>query len=265
MVIGNYRRCPYCHGWAKASVRYCPKCTKPIPAVTSVPLGLVAVGALVLCLLVASSMRPSLGRALGRVSRGTPAVAVASLAAPDGIVRPANDAGLETPSYVAPSAAEQQRLTAAMKHKVDDVEHVTYYTPVGAETKNRRIATPAYSIYLYVGQQEGGYAYPRLVLETHTENWSFWQEVLFLVDGKTLRISVKPDDKRSEFSDGIWESADIDAEGIPLLVARAIGDATSVKVRFAGKYNNDHVLTPAELQRFRDAVAFYDWKRHPTS
>lgn len=237
--------CRDCGNEVSTSAKTCPKCGRPVPTRTFTT----AAGCLIA--IFAAGIIGSLAQSTS--SSGTSATSGTDARPP--IVLPASVES--TRASAGPSASEQKRLTAAMKRTVDDVEHVTWYEPVG---KHARLDyAPGFAAYPYVGQDSTG-TWLRFALATHTDEWLFWDAVKASVDGTTIELPVIKSDKTDHVGNGVWEYYDQRVTPDLAAALERIAAGKNVKIRFAGEYYHDFTLGDADKRRIRDAVAFYRWK-----
>lgn len=142
----------------------------------------------------------------------------------------------------------------------DEVENITWYDPA---SKPQYINAYCVS-YLYIGQRQSGKPWLRWRTIFVEDEWLFFDEVIFNVDGQIYGITDFERDEifRDNNSKNIWEYFDINPGETHLDLVRAIIESKKTIIRFKSNDDNktyDYVVTRAEKDGFADILEVYYW------
>jgi hypothetical protein len=155
---------------------------------------------------------------------------------------------------IAEAKRKHAEIRRAVSSRTDNIKNVTWFHANGSERWNQ------FGIYAYVGQQgDVGSRWMRLRMATRTDNWIFWEQIIFNVDGTPISIPVSRWDKDTDVGYGsVREWLDMPVDSDLRSTLRRIADGSDVKVRFAGKYKRDFTFGANDKQRLRTILDFFE-------
>jgi hypothetical protein len=150
--------------------------------------------------------------------------------------------------------ARERALLTGITKKYDEMQGTTWYTPKGAGG----FSIP---VHLYLGEKAGN-VWLRMWMGTSTEDWLFWERVIFNVDGQIETYHVERSDKETEvITGGVLEWTDVLLDETWEAQFRRMAHASLVKVRFEGKYRRDVTLSEGTKDKLQLILDLYDKKR----
>ena len=153
---------------------------------------------------------------------------------------------------------EAETLLKGFQKEADEFNGVTFYYPKGWDffDDGSWDATECF-VRPYLGIN-GQYVYIVLCYNYSGDDWVFWKNLTFLVDGNKYTKSVSYYDISRDNDGGIvWEYYDDLDPNMDML--RAMAGASEAKVRFAGNdYSYDYTLTKSDLDAIRQTLAAFD-------
>lgn len=151
---------------------------------------------------------------------------------------------------------KKAELLAKLDSKYDDMYNTTYISPKGIDSISRKIHLAPYlaiegsikTLYIDLGFQE--------------DNWVFFNEITFNVDGELTTVKIKKSDVQKDtiWGDGIYEYIPLSQSKYANIfkLTEKIINGNEVKVRFTGdQYYTDYVITNNEKQGLRDIYELY--------
>lgn len=134
--------------------------------------------------------------------------------------------------------------------------NTTYISPKGIDTISRKIHLAPYlstdgkikTLYIDLGFQE--------------DDWVFFNEITFNVDGDLTTVKIKKSDVQKDtiWGDGIYEYISLSQSKYANIfkLTEKIINGKKVKVRFTGdKYYTDYIITDKEKQGLKDIYELY--------
>lgn len=151
---------------------------------------------------------------------------------------------------------KKAELLKKLDSKYDDMYATTYISPKGINSTSRKIHMAPYlaidkntkTLYIDLGFQE--------------DDWIFFKQITFNIDGEITNISVKYNDIQRDtvWGDGIYEYIPLSQSkyaNIFKLIENII-NGNQVKIRFTGdQYYTDYVITEREKQGLKDIYELY--------
>lgn len=151
---------------------------------------------------------------------------------------------------------KKSELLKKLDSKYDDMYNTTYISPKGIDKISRKIHLAPYlaidgsikTLYIDLGFQE--------------DDWVFFNEITFNVDGDLTTVKIKKSDVQKDtiWGDGIYEYIPLSQSkysNIFKLVEKIV-NGNEVKVRFTGdQYYTDYVITNNEKQGLKDIYELY--------
>lgn len=146
--------------------------------------------------------------------------------------------------------ADIKKLQPLFTTKYDEFKKITW-----VEHKNIPKYTNSWGFYTYIGINDDGSIFERLVIRYYGDNWLFVKEILIKADDFTFQITGKMDrDNDSK----VWEWMDVEPDDTQLAMIAAVISAKTTKVRFEGdKYYKDRTLTQNEIKGLKDTQEYY--------
>jgi hypothetical protein len=142
---------------------------------------------------------------------------------------------------------------ARLKKKHDKIEEVTWY---------HHPNEPAYlnsrsTIYLYIGENAGGYKYLRMKIIYTSNDWLFVDKIEVWRDGKKDTMYQGRFDRDNNTS--IWEWVDVAPNRDQLRILDSIGNAKEVIIRFHGmQYLKDVTMRSSDKQAIREILLAFE-------
>lgn len=149
----------------------------------------------------------------------------------------------------------QQEALLKLKHKVDDIRNIHfYYNPYFTHYDN----TNKTSIYL--GKRDGSAPYLILKMSYSGDDWIFFDKAYLSFDGNTMEIPFnKYEDKNTENSSGeVWEWIQVSITDSQRAYLVKFAESPNAKMRLAGKYTKDRVLSKKERNAIIDVLNGYE-------
>lgn len=139
-------------------------------------------------------------------------------------------------------------LKSQMKISHDDVKNITWY-------KDKTVRTFE-CIYVYFGQINNNITPLRLVLEYYGENWIFFNNVTFNIDGDIKTLKFEP--KRDNSGGSVWETVDVAMTPEYLELVKDIANSKNTKFRFGGDRIADKTVTDVQKKAIQRVLELYD-------
>lgn len=138
------------------------------------------------------------------------------------------------------------------RKKVDSFSGTTwYYDQSSPQYVNSRTA-----FYVYLGHDENGYSWMRMVIQYKADDWLFIKNSEFNIDGEhlTYYCTMKRDNDTR-----IWEWCDETVEQTELDLLKAVANSHSTTIRFHGsQYYHDYTVTSSEKRAIKNILKLYD-------
>ena len=143
-----------------------------------------------------------------------------------------------------------------LKARTDQFKGVTWYShPTEPAYRNSRS-----TIYAYIGKRNGGSPFLRLVTQYKSDSWLFVEKVQVSVDGKVSTLTVA-DGYRFEGDNGyggIWEWQDESMSATQLSIAKQIGGAKKVTIRYEGsQYYSERQMPSKDITAMKEVLLAY--------
>lgn len=155
--------------------------------------------------------------------------------------------------------AEEERLAKAaiakMRTKTDRVENVTWYQhPREPQyTNTRTFALP------YIGKRDSS-VWLRWKFNYTGDDWIFWTDLTFLVDGDTYSKHFSYYDvKRDNGYGDVWEVGDIEPSSSDIELLKKIAKSRETIIRFEGDdHYYDLTVSSADKKAIKEVLAAYE-------
>lgn len=151
---------------------------------------------------------------------------------------------------------KKAELLSKLDSKYDDMYDTTYISPKGIDKISRKIHLAPYlaidgsikTLYIDLGFQE--------------DDWIFFNEITFNVDGDLTTVKIKKSDVQKDtiWGDGIYEYIPLSQSKYANIfkLTEKIINGNEIKIRFSGdQYYTDYVITDKEKQGLRDIYELY--------
>jgi hypothetical protein len=155
------------------------------------------------------------------------------------------------------AAKERERTAALSKMRIerDSFQGISFYYD--------RATYSGYAgnkFQLYVGMNDGGSGYLRLLFSYFGNDWVFWHTVNIKVDGQIFTISPGFFEvTRNNGGGSVWETYDMEPTGDNIAMIQKIIQSKSAVLRFQGDdYYADRTITSAQKRAFRNVLAAYE-------
>lgn len=89
------------------------------------------------------------------------------------------------------------------------------------------------------------------------DDWLFFEECIFKIDGETTTVKAARDVQRDNSGGRVWEYFTRAATDEDLKLLEKIASAKDVTIRFIGKYKHDHELTDDEQAAIQNVLEAY--------
>ena len=154
---------------------------------------------------------------------------------------------------------KEKRLNTALsrvKTNTDRVNGVTWYHP--KQTPN--YANIRSYILPYIGKFDSGLNVLHMVYHYTGDNWVFYDEIIFLIDGdrRTKTFSYGDVDRDNGYGD-VWERADTRPTKSEIEMLKKIAESKETIVRFQGDSKQyDFTVSAADKQAINDVLTIYE-------
>ncbi len=156
------------------------------------------------------------------------------------------------------AADKKKRLNAALSKlnsKYDRVEGITWYQPKAYPqyTDTRNFVLP------YIGKRDSGTSWLRLRMNYTGDDWIFWTEITFLIDGERSYKSFRYSDieRDNDYGD-VWEYGDSPVYDSDIELLKKIANSKETIVRFEGTYRKDITISASDKTAIKQVLAAYE-------
>jgi hypothetical protein len=133
----------------------------------------------------------------------------------------------------------------------DDIEGITWIY-----SKSKPYYSNTMGFYTYLGVKDNGYAWKRLVIRYHGNDWLFLQKITIKADNQTFTLDAS-NAKRDNNAD-VWEWIDISVAYTEDIIIDQIIRSKQIKVRFVGnQYHRDWNLSQKEIRGLKEIEEYY--------
>lgn len=133
----------------------------------------------------------------------------------------------------------------------DEFKEITW---LYSKTKPAYANTKAF--YTYIGINEQGHAWRRLVIRYHGEDWLFVQSIVIKTDKNTYTLTA--DDVKRDNNTEVWEWIDIVVGEGEDIILHDIIHSQQTKVRFVGyQYHHDWTLPAKVIKGLKEIDDYY--------
>ena len=163
----------------------------------------------------------------------------------------------EAARKLAEKEAAQKAALKKMRTSTDKVEGITWYKP----SNKPRYANLRSYVLPYIGKyNKSGAAWLRLDIHYTGDDWIFWTDVTFFIDGeKKYSKSYDYYDIVRDVGHGVWEYVDILASKADITMLKEIADSEETIVRFKGEHHHyDLTVDASDKAAINDVLTAYD-------
>lgn len=154
--------------------------------------------------------------------------------------------------------ARAKAALSKLKADYDKVEGTTWYEP---SAMPKYIDTRSY-VLPYIGRKDSGHSWLRLKMNYTGDNWIFWTDITFVIDGERHYKSFSYYDITRDNDSDVWEYADISVSDSDIELLTKIANSKETIVRFEGdNRQKDITISAADktaIKQVLDAYAILD-------
>lgn len=146
---------------------------------------------------------------------------------------------------------EINKLKKFFRVRTDEFQKITWYTP--------KHVSQYYSnnVYVYFGLKNNKLTEPRVVISYTGDDWLFWNEVQFLIDGSDYNYYPRNKPNRDNDGGDVFEKSDEVLSNIFLQKIYRMNEAKVVKYRLKGEYIKDFTLSRKKIDYLKRSVDLY--------
>ena len=149
---------------------------------------------------------------------------------------------------------QKKQALSKMKSKTDKVQGITWYEP---NAMPHYIDERCYFLP-YIGVWESS-AFLRGRLNYTGDNWIFWENVIFHIDGVNKSKSFGYGEITRDNDTEVWEYVDFKLTSSDIELLKAIADSEETIIRFQGdKYRHDFTVRSSDKSAIKDVLAAYE-------
>lgn len=149
---------------------------------------------------------------------------------------------------------EKKKIETEIKKfnaKYDDIEGTTWIY-----SKKKPYYSNSMGFYTYIGLNDNGYAWKRLVIRYHGDDWLFIKKIIVKTDNQTYTIDAS-NSERDNNAD-VWEWVDLSVGNVEDVIIQDIISSKQTKVRFVGsQYHHDWILSKKEVDGLKEIDDYY--------
>lgn len=163
----------------------------------------------------------------------------------------------EATRKLAEKEAAQKTALKKMRTSTDKVEGITWYK----SSNQPRYANSRSYVLPYIGKQESGYPWLRLDIHYTGDDWVFWTDLTFFIDGvkKYSKSYTYYDILRDVGGGDVWECIDISPSDADVTMLKEIADSKETIVRFQGEhYHYDLTVKASDKTAINDVLTAYE-------
>lgn len=157
--------------------------------------------------------------------------------------------------------ADIQELLENFHKEYDDMEQVTWYRPKGEENFLVKNETESFQLYPYVGVDDLGNKWCRVVLGFSKEGWVFFDQVTIKADDEINKISVSYQERNNDvvYAAGIHEWSDLMIDRDIYSKLKPLIDSKDAKIRFSGDTEyTEYIINSQQKTQLKDVLKIFE-------